>query len=220
MIHTQLRILLLPALCLLLIAGACSRRPSSTADVPRVISPSYDISVAPFTQPINASQLITGRIPENQGRIADEQLPSLDREFRSVLTTDSKRQYKFIDTIDLPKDLTRFHSSEQPQALPLWVAYGKKQGAQLLLVPQILDWHERQGSTAGVTDPAHVRVEFFLINVASGYVMSRSVFEEKQEGLANNLMNVGTFFKRRGKWVTAEELTIDGMHKAVKDMGL
>ena len=83
-----------------------------------------------------------------------------------------------------------------------------------------IDWHERQGSTAGVTDPAHVRVEFFLINVASGYVMSRSVFEEKQEGLANNLMNVGTFFKRRGKWVTAEELTIDGMHKAVKDMGL
>ena len=218
--QSRLRMLLLPALCLLMIACACSRRPSSTADVPRVISPSYVISVAPFTQPINASQLITGHIPDNQGRIADEQLPSLDREFRSVLTTDSKRQYKFIDTIDLPKDLTRFHSSEQPQALPLWVAYGKKQGAQLLLVPQILDWHERQGSTAGVTDPAHVRVEFFLINVASGYVMSRSVFEEKQEGLANNLMNVGTFFKRRGKWVTAEELTIDGMHKAVKDMGL
>ena len=50
--------------------------------------------------------------------------------------------------------------------------------------------------------------------------MSRSVFEEKQEGLVDNLMNVGTFFKRRGQWVTAEELTEDGMRKAVKDMGL
>ena len=137
-----------------------------------------------------------------------------------MLTTDSKRQFKYIDTIDLPRDLTRFHSSEQPQALPLWIAYGKKQGAQLLLVPQILDWHERQGSTAGVTEPAHVRVEFFLINVANGSIMSRSVFEEKQEGLVDNLMNVGTFFKRRGQWVTAEELTEDGMRKAVKDMGL
>ena len=130
--QSRLRMLLLPALCLMLIACACSRRPTSTADVPRVISPSYVISVAPFTQPINASQLITGRIPDNQGRIADEQLPSLDRRFRNVLTTDSKRQFKYIDTIDLPRDLTRFHSSEQPQALPLWIAYGKKQGAQLL----------------------------------------------------------------------------------------
>ena len=218
--QSRLRMLLLPALCLMLIACSCSRRPTSTAYVPRVISPSYVISVAPFTQPINASQLITGRIPDNQGRIADEQLPSLDRRFRNVLTTDSKRQFKYIDTIDLPRDLTRFHSSEQPQALPLWIAYGKKQGAQLLLVPQILDWHERQGSTAGVTEPAHVRVEFFLINVANGSIMSRSVFEEKQEGLVDNLMNVGTFFKRRGQWVTAEELTEDGMRKAVKDMGL
>ena len=65
-----------------------------------------------------------------------------------------------------------------------------------------------------------MRVEFFLINVANGSIMTRSVFEEKQEGLVDNLMNVGTFFKRRGQWVTAEELTEDGMRKAVKDMGL
>ena len=39
-------------------------------------------------------------------------------------------------------------------------------------------------------------------------------------GLADNLLNVGTFFKRHGQWVTAEELSVDGMHKAVKDMNL
>ena len=50
--------------------------------------------------------------------------------------------------------------------------------------------------------------------------MSRSVFEEQQEGLVDNLLNVGTFFKRHGQWVTAEELSEDGMRKAVKDMGL
>jgi len=218
--QSRLHILLLSALCLLLVAGACSRRPTSAADVPRVISPSYSISVAPFTQPINASQLITGHIPENQGRIPDQQLPSLDRQFQTVLTTATKRQFKFLNAIDLPRDLTRFHSSEQPQALPLWVAYGKKQGAQLLLVPQVLDWNEREGSKAGVTQPAHVRVEFFLINVAAGTLMSRSVFEERQEGLVDNLLNVGSFIKRHGQWVTAEELSVDGMRKAVKDLGL
>ena len=218
--QSRLRMLLLPALCLLMIACACSRRPSSTADVPRVISPSYVISVAPFTQPINASQLITGHIPDNQGRIADEQLPSLDRRFQTVLNAGGKRQYKFINAIDLPKDMTRFHSSEQPQALPLWVAYGKKQGAQLLLVPQVLDWHEREGSKAGVTQSAHVRVEFFLLRVDTDSIMGRSIFEEKQAGLTENLLNVGSFLKRKGQWVTAGELTEESMNKAIKDLGL
>ena len=218
--QSRLRMLLLPALCLLMIACACSRRPSSTADVPRVISPSYVISVAPFTQPINASQLITGHIPDNQGRIADEQLPSLDSRFQTVLNADSKRQYKFISMRTLPKDLTTFHSSEQPQALPRWIEYGKKQGAQVLLIPQVLDWHEREGSTAGVTQSAHVRIEFFLLRVDTGSIMDRSVFEEKQLGLSENLLNMGSFLKRKGQWVTAEDLSVESMRKAVKDLGL
>ena len=58
-----------------------------------------------------------------------------------------------------------------------------------------------------------MRVEFFLINVAAGTVMSRSVFEERQEGLVDNLLKVGSFIKRRGQWVTAEQLSVDGMEE-------
>ena len=207
--RTRLHISLLILLCLVL-AVSCARRPRSTAEVPRSISSTYKISVAPFTQPTNASQLIVGRIPEDQGRM----------KLREVLISGTKRQYTFIARQNLPPDLTTFHSSEQPQALPLWVAYGKKQGAQLLLIPQVLDWHQREGSKAGVTESAHVRVEFFLLKVDDGSLMNRSIFEEKQVGLTENLLTVGSFFKRRGTWVTAEDLTVDGMRKAVKDLGL
>lgn len=217
---SRLRLLLLPALIIALIACACSRRPRSTADVPRTVSQAYVVHVAPFTQPITSGQLITGHIPEPQGRIAEEQLPSLDQQMRTILSTETKRRYKFITAVDHPKDLTRFHSSGQPQALPLWLAYGKKQGAQLLLVPQVLDWHEREGSGAGVINPAHVRVEFFLLNVDKGLIMGRSVFEEKQQGLVDNLLNVGSFIQRRGQWVTAEQLCVEGIRKAAKDLGL
>lgn len=218
--QSRLHIMLLLALCLILAVGACSRRTRSAADVQRTLPPSYAVSVAPFTQPINASQLITGHIPENQGRVADEQLPALDRQFRSVLSAGSKRHYRFTNALDLPADLTRFHSSEQPQALPVWVAYGKKHNAQMLLVPQVLNWNEREGSNAGVTRSAHVRIEFFLINIATGSIANRSVFEEKQEGLVDNLLNVHSFIKRKGQWITAEELSVEGMRKALKDLGL
>ena len=216
--HT--RSLSILALCLVLALCACSRRPRSTAEVPRSLPAAFAVSVAPFTQPRNASQLIAGRIPENQGRITPEDMEALNLQLRHILTAESKRQYTFITEQELPADATAFHSSEQPQGLPRWIAYGKKKGAHYLLVPQVLDWHQREGSKAGVTNAAHVRVEFFLLRVDEGEVASRSVYDEQQVGLADNLLNMGTFIKRRGQWVTAEHLAAEGMRKAVKDMGL
>ena len=218
--HNRLNILLLVILSLVMVLDACSKRPRSTADVPRSLSAAYTITVAPFTQPINASQLIMGRIPKDQGRIPEDMLTALDMRLRHVLTTQTSRQYKFVGQRTLPANTTTFHSSEQPQALALWLAYGKKQGAQLLLVPQVLDWHEREGSKAGVTQSAHVRVEFFLLRVDTDSIMGRSIFEEKQAGLTENLLNVGSFLKRKGQWVTAGELTEESMNKAIKDLGL
>ena len=65
-----------------------------------------------------------------------------------------------------------------------------------------------------------MRVEFFLLKVGDGTLMNRSIFEEEQVSLTENLLTAGSFFKRKGAWVTAEELAVDGMRKAVKDMGL
>ena len=92
--------------------------------------------------------------------------------------------------------------------------------ARNMLVPQVLDWHEREGSEAGVTSSAHVRVEFFLLNIDNESLGPRSVFEEKQVGLTENLLTVGEFFKRKGQWVSARQLSVDGMRKAVKELGL
>lgn len=214
------RLLILLAFCILIAISACNHRVRSTADVPRTLSPSITVFVAPFTQPITTGQLITGSIPEPQGRISLEQLASLDQQIRTLLSTETRHSYKFLTSLDFPHTLMAFHSSGQPQGLPLWIAYGKKQGAQLLLVPLVLDWHEREGSGAGVTSSAHVRVEFFLINVEKELVMGRSIFEEKQQGLVDNLLTVGSFLKRGGQWVTAERLCTDGIRKAARDLGL
>lgn len=216
---SHLHLVFLTILTLALACG-CARKPTSTAEVPRTISGAYKISVAPFTQPRDTGQLLTGQIPEDQGKIPLDALLALDRELREVLMTDTNRQFNFIPRRNLEEDLTITHSTGQPSALPRWLAYGKKHDAQLLLVPQILDWHEREGSQAGVTKSAHVRVEFFLLNIPQKDMSNRSVFEEKQVGLTENLLSVGDFFKRKGQWVTATQLTVEGMRKAVKDLGL
>ena len=211
----------LPILVLIcLLAAGCQRGRASKADVPYLISPNYNVAVAPFTQPFTTGQLISGMLPEYQGRISEEELQSLDLDLREVLRSATRRQYNFIIGARLPESYYTARSSVQPGGLDDWLTYGKKHEAQLLLVPQVLDWHERQGSQAGVTDSAHVRVEFFLLNIPEGQIMGRSVFEEKQTGLADNLLSLGDFLKRKGQWVSARELTVDGMRKAIKELGL
>ena len=207
------------ALVLVLLCVLCAcRRAKSTADVPTVLSHAYTVSVAPFTQPTTVSDLITGNLPDSQGLIPDEALLTLDDVFRAVLA-DSPGKRSFTYLTDIPRS-NSVHVAAQPQALSRWVAYGKAHRADLLLVPQVLDWHERKGSKAGVTESAQVRLAFYLIKVNAGTIQARSVFEEKQQALTENLLNIGTFIKRKGAWITATDLATEGMYKAKKEFGL
>ena len=204
-------------LSLLVLTGG---KPASTADVPRSLSHQYKIAVAPFTQPRDISQLIMGQLPQPQALAARDVLIAQDRQLRDVLYTTTKRSYDFLPRTRPLPDLKRFHTSERPQALPLWVEYARKTSADILFIPQVLTWRDRQGSAAGVTEPAHVRLEFFLLNIKEGNIIGHSVYEVEQQGLTENLLNVGDFFKRQGKWATAEELAREAMIKAVKDLNL
>ncbi|MCR4666906.1 MAG: hypothetical protein K5657_06390 [Desulfovibrio sp.] len=210
---------LLPCLLLLFTLSAC-KQARSTADVPTLLSRSYAVSVAPFSQPVSTADLILGRIPEQQGKIDEESLALLDHELRRVLAdTMKRRNYTFIKE-SLARKSINFHNAAQPQALSAWIAYGRKHHADLLLVPQVLDWHERAGSRAGVVSSASVRVEFFLLNIKKATVMGRCIFEEKQEALTDNILNIGSFIKRRGSWVSAVDLAREGMQKAKVEFGL
>ena len=72
----------------------------------------------------------------------------------------------------------------------------------------------------GSSPRIYKRLEFFLLNIKEGNIIGHSVYEVEQQGLTENLLNVGDFFKRQGKWVTAEELAREAMTKAVKDLNL
>lgn len=200
--------------CTLLLA-ACQKRPEL-----RQSSPPYSqrIGVVGFTQPTSTSQLIRGTLPENQGRIAPDSLVALDRLLHSDLAK-TKRMYTFIP-VDHVVNATDYHESGRPQGLDYWTDFVAQYDIDLLLVPQILNWHERQGSGAGVTEPAHVRAEFYLINLKTKQIAKIVTFEEKQTGLVDNMLGVGDFFKRGAAWVTAEQLTQEAILAAIKELGL
>lgn len=201
-----------------LLLPACQKRMSQLAEKPTAIPYDMKVGVACFSQPLTTSELIMGSLPEKQGRVPADVLPQLDATLRTDLTP-TKRLYTWLpDRAENSAGV--YHESGTPQALPQWIAYGRQYPIDLLLVPQIITWHQREGSGAGVTTSAHVRVEFFLIDLKNGRVLRRSIFEEKQVGLVDNMLSMGDFLKRKGAWVTAEELTREGMAKAINELGL
>ena len=204
---------------LLTMSLACKRHPKSTADLPPILSHTYTVSVVPFTQPKSPDELILGRIPEDQGLISDNDLANLDREFKQILQQKKARNFHFL-TIPPKKPSIDYHNAAQPRGLDRWLAYGREHKADLLLVPQVITWHEREGSAAGVTKSAWIRLEFFLLKVRSDAVMNRSFYEEEQQALADNFLKIGEFIKRKGSWVSATDLAREGMLKACKDLGL
>ncbi len=190
--------------------------------MPKVFSPRYSIAVMPFHQPTESCNLIMGQLPENQGCIPMDQLMLLDSDLRELLLSKNhSRDFSFETT--LPAFLTTstsFHTSAQPQALPQWARLAKKTGKDFILVPQVIDWHEREGSKAGVTSAAAVTLELYLIHTETGTVAKHTFFEERQEGLTTNLLTIDDFVKRKGAWISGRELAHEGMVTMLKEMGL
>lgn len=206
---------LLMALCGLLLLSACQ----SQVQAPPLPLPDLTVGVAPFTQPTQATELLAGFVPEQQGRVPAETLSGLDDALAARLGA-TGRQYVF-----LPRDAVEGPLLQDDQgrrsALATWVQRARAAGVDVLLVPQVLDWRERVGGTAGVITPAAVAADYFLIDTRDGgSLLQRSHYAVQQQSLASNLLGVKAFFQRKGQWVTAEQLAAESMDKAVKELGL
>ena len=197
---------------------ACQKRTPREL-TPTIIPQEFRVGVAWFTQPSTTSELIAGQLPNHQGKITPGLLSDLDSTLARALSQESNRQYVTLSApASMPK--VRHHESGAPQGLQTWLEIGKKADVDLLFVPQIISWQERDGGEAGVATSASIKVEFYLIDIARTRLLKRSVFEEQQIGLSDNLLTVDKFFKRKGRWVSATELTQEGISKAIKEFGL
>ncbi len=197
---------------------ACQKRPSSQP-APTIIPQEFRVGVAWFTQPTSTRELVTGQLPDRQGKIPAGVLADLDNTFARTLSKHSNRQYVTLYAPDYKKSM-EYHESGAPQGLAHWLNIGRQADVDLLIVPQIINWQERDGGQAGAAHAAAIKVEFYLIDVTRARLLKHSTFEEQQVGLSDNLLTVGKFFKRKGRWVSAEELTAEGMLQAVKEFGL
>ena len=183
--------------------------------------PEVNIGVAEFSQPRSTMDMLAGYMAENAPRVPEKSMTALDMTLYNVLTTETKRSFAPADTFLECRDAKApGQTTGRVAALKHWVAVGNCMKVDFLLVPQIIELHEREGGEAGVTRPAGVIMDLFMVDVKNAVLTSRSHFDETQAALSENLLETGKFLSRGGKWITATELAREGMVKAIKDLGL
>ena len=93
---------------------------------------------------------------------------------------------------------------------------GNELGADGVVAGYVYRYRERKGVSYTVEQPASVAVEIHLLRVSDGALVWRGYFDKTQSSLMENLLQFASFYRRKGKWVTAEELAIEGLEQMIK----
>jgi hypothetical protein len=77
-------------------------------------------------------------------------------------------------------------------------------------------FRERKGESFAVEQPASVAFEIHLIRVEDGALVWRGAFDRTQGSLMEDLLQISSFYREKGRWVTAEELAAGGLKEVLK----
>ncbi|MEK6224368.1 MAG: hypothetical protein N2A97_05860 [Thermodesulfobacteriales bacterium] len=90
---------------------------------------------------------------------------------------------------------------------------GRVLGADTVMVGVISRYSDRGGSQWATDSPSTVSFSVDLLSTKDGGVLWGTSFTETQKPLFDNLFEIKKFVKRKGKWITADEMAKEGARK-------
>jgi len=106
------------------------------------------------------------------------------------------------------------HFEEKPLSSSLQV--GKELNADFVFIGYLFRFEERIGSRIGADRPASVGFDVHLFRLTDERMVWEGKFDETQRPLSENLFKIGSFFRRKASWLTAEELASVGMDEVLR----
>ena len=90
--------------------------------------------------------------------------------------------------------------------------------ADAVLTAQIHRYRERIGNEVGAKSPASVAFVVDLIDVRRGDIVWSGRFDETQRPLSENIFAIGDISERGIRWLSAEQLMLEGVKKAIHQL--
>jgi hypothetical protein len=95
--------------------------------------------------------------------------------------------------------------------LEVFQEIGKAYSADAVLTGYVYRWREREGTEYAVNRPASVAFDLYLLKTDDGVIIWKGRFEKAQQSLSENLLDLGTFLRSKGRWMGAKELADIGL---------
>jgi curli biogenesis system outer membrane secretion channel CsgG len=95
---------------------------------------------------------------------------------------------------------------------------GRTTGADYVILGFIYDFRERSGGDFGIKTPAQIAFELNLVQVKSGRLVWQRHYKEKQKALNENIFQFKSFWRRKGRWITAMEMAASAMEEMITEL--
>jgi hypothetical protein len=184
----------------LAVAGACSESrhltEHSTSEL--VTVPHRRVALLPFSRGIHA------RAPQGAEEVVTGQ-------FYSALVATGRFSVTTPDTVaDAQHALAARPTAAEAARV------GEALATDVVIIGSLSEYVDRVGGDYGVETPASVAFTVDLVEAKSGHPVWHGEFAEEQQPLLTDLGGVSAFWSRRGRWLTAAELSDQGARQVVE----
>jgi hypothetical protein len=160
--------------------------------------------------PICGKVFMTGKVIEDSDHMLTEQLFGFLKDRKEIELIPASQSQGVVSNL-LSEDKKKLSERN------LLIETGRALKADCVLSGYIFRFRERAGGKYSVDLPASVAFDIHLIRVADGHLLLSDHFDETQRPLSENLFQLGSFLKRKAKWITANEMAVTGLKNILKD---
>jgi hypothetical protein len=96
---------------------------------------------------------------------------------------------------------------------------GRNLEVDAVLVGYLYRVREREGGRFAAAAPASVAYGLYLMETGQGRLIWFDEFDETQKSLDENLLAFGTFLKRRGEWISADQMVAQSLKEMLSGFG-
>lgn len=111
-------------------------------------------------------------------------------------------------------------SERELRETELYIRTGRALGADAVLAGYVHQFRDREGTDYSVALPSSVAFHLDMIRVADGRIVWSGQFNETQQSLSEDLFQLGKFLKRKGRWISVEDLAVYGLEQILRNSPL
>lgn len=205
-----------------ILLGACSsqgpvvRQQGNLAGIEKITILPFEDMVAlhgantGVRSPITGRVFVTGPVVDRADQMLTELLVSHVQRDTGFTTVPSREAAAIMDGLVLRQ------GREWPRR-KLLARTGQRLGADAIIVGHVYRFRQRTGGGAASESPSSVAFDIYLIDCRQERVLWSAFYDYTQQALSENLGGIGNFFRRGGRWVTAEELAAAAMEDIFED---